>query len=168
MVVCLCWVAGWYSELTAFSSISTASRLIYSCAHPHEETDGTVYHVMTSVGLQSRYNIVQVPPVQRANQIKTETPLEGAKIVATIKPHKRIAYYHSFGITPNYFIFVENPFSINTFEVLRMRFGQSCFRNCMHWDPKETSRQEYCLLSFFPPNTIRVFNTIYWRVGVVV
>jgi carotenoid cleavage dioxygenase-like enzyme len=130
-----------YSELTAFFSISTAARLVYACAHPHEENDGNVYHMMTSIGRQTGYNIVQVPPVERANHIKTETPLEGAKIVATIKAaHRNSTYYHSFGITPNYFIFVENPFSIDGFEVLRMKIDQRSFHECMHWDSKEPSR----------------------------
>ncbi len=125
-------------------SISTASRLVYACAHPHEESDGSVYNVMTSVGRQSRYNFVQIPPVERANHIRTEAPLEGAKIVASVKAYKlHSTYYHSFGITPNYFIFVENPFSINGFEVLRMKIDQRSFHDCMHWDSKEPSRYVY-------------------------
>ncbi|XP_028392453.1 beta,beta-carotene 9',10'-oxygenase-like [Dendronephthya gigantea] len=117
-----------------------SARIVYACAHPHEENDGNVYHVMTSVGRQSRYNIVQVPPAQRATHIKVDKPLEGAKIIASLKPHKSITYYHSFGITTNYFIFVENPFSINSFEVLRMKVEHRSFHECMHWDAKEPSR----------------------------
>ena len=118
-----------------------SARVVYACAHPHEEFDGSVYHVMTSIGRQARYNFVHVPPVKRANHIKTETALEGAKIVASVKAHKMYStYYHSFGITPNYFIFVENPFTVNGYEVLRMKIDQRSFHDCMHWDSKEPSR----------------------------
>ena len=122
------------------TSLFTASKLVYACAHPHEDSDGTVYHVMTSLGLQPQYNIVKVPPVEQENDDTSEGPMEGAEVVATINPHKNIAFYHSFGITPNYFIFVENPFSINTYKVLRMKIDQSCLRDCMQWDPHEPSR----------------------------
>ena len=126
---------------TARADIKFASsKLVYACAHPHEDSDGTVYHVMTSLGLQPQYNIVKVPPVEQENDDTYEAPMEGAEVVATINPHKNIAFYHSFGITPNYFIFVENPFSINTYKVLRMKIDRSCLRDCLQWDPREPSR----------------------------
>ena len=114
--------------------------MVYASAHPHEDVDGNVFHVMTSLGSQTKYNIVQVPPPKRASHVKKEKSMEGAKVVASVRPHNNLVYYHSFGLTPNYFIFVENPFIINTFEILKMKIDQRSFHDCMHWDTKEASR----------------------------
>ena len=114
--------------------------MVYTTAHPHEDVDGNVFNVMTSIGSETRYNIIQIPPSERASQIKKEKLLEGAKVVASIQPHNRLVYYHSFGITPNYFVFVENPFTISPFELLTMKSSQRCFYDCMHWDEKQPSR----------------------------
>ena len=114
--------------------------MVYAAAHPHEDVDGNVFNVMTSIGAETRYNIIQIPPSERASQIKKEKLLEGAKVVASIRPHHRLVYYHSFGLTPNYFVFVENPFTISPFELLTMKISQRSFHECMHWDANEPSR----------------------------
>lgn len=118
----------------------SGSRMVYTMAHPHEDQDGNVFHVMTSLGSQTTYNFVQVPPAEQGKPKDDEKALEGARILASIPAHNRFSYYHSFGLTPNYFIFVENPFVINTFEVLKMKLTKCSFHQCIHWDKKQPSR----------------------------
>ena len=122
--------------------IATApEKMVYASSHPDEDVNGNVYNIMTSLGIGMRHNIVQIPrPLEGENQMKKGKSLEGAKVVASIRLHNPFVYYHSFGLTPNYFIFVENPFIISPFRLLTKKILQRSVYECMYWDAKEPSR----------------------------
>uniref|UniRef100_A0A7N6BTX0 Retinoid isomerohydrolase RPE65 n=1 Tax=Anabas testudineus TaxID=64144 RepID=A0A7N6BTX0_ANATE len=70
-------------------------------AHPHTDTDGTIYNIGNCFGknmsLKSQV-VVQLPSSER------------------LKP----SYIHSFGMTDNYFVFVEQPVKINLLKFLTL------------------------------------------------
>ena len=105
-------------------------------AHPHEDKDGTVYNVCTSV-LKKRFEIMRIPA-----KVDDEDPFAGAKIVSRVPfSFGKQPYMHSFGITENYFILLENPFVLSkSWKVFFMNWFRLTFLDLMKWKPDLKSR----------------------------
>ncbi|XP_072011916.1 carotenoid-cleaving dioxygenase, mitochondrial-like [Engystomops pustulosus] len=107
-------------------------------AHPHYDPDGTVYNMGNSYGKEgTRYNIIRVPP-QKSNSGDT---LEGAQVVCSIEPEEKMkpAYYHSFGMSENYVVFVEQPLRLNILKLLLNRIQGKSFSGIMKWEPDQNT-----------------------------
>ena len=50
------------------------------------------------------------------------------------------SYYHSFGMTDNYFVFVECPLILNSLKLMTMNLRQEPYSSAMEWFPKERAR----------------------------
>ncbi|XP_033821270.1 retinal Mueller cells isomerohydrolase-like [Periophthalmus magnuspinnatus] len=87
-------------------------------AHPHREADGTLYNIGNCFGknLSLAYNIVKIPGPQKDKS----DPIEKSQVVVQLPSSERLkpSYVHSFGMTDNYFIFVEQPVKINLLKFL--------------------------------------------------
>uniref|UniRef100_A0AAV2KRC8 Uncharacterized protein n=1 Tax=Knipowitschia caucasica TaxID=637954 RepID=A0AAV2KRC8_KNICA len=87
-------------------------------AHPHTEADGTLYNIGNCFGknFSLAYNIVKIPGPQ---QDKSD-PIEKSQVLLQLPSSERLkpSYVHSFGMTENYFIFVEQPIKINLLKFL--------------------------------------------------
>lgn len=98
------------TNLGKYIAVNTAT------AHPHVDPDGTVYNMGNFYAGKKgpTYNIIKFPPAKEVDGKKL-TSVEQAEIVVTIPCQWKMypSYYHSFGITDNYFIFVEQPFVFN-------------------------------------------------------
>uniref|UniRef100_A0A672HYV2 Retinal Mueller cells isomerohydrolase-like n=1 Tax=Salarias fasciatus TaxID=181472 RepID=A0A672HYV2_SALFA len=85
-------------------------------AHPHTDPDGTVYNIGNCFGknMSLAYNIVKIPPAQEGE------PLEKSQVVVQLPSSERLkpSYVHSFGMTENHFVFVEQPVKINLLKFL--------------------------------------------------
>ncbi|XP_040273179.1 beta,beta-carotene 9',10'-oxygenase-like [Bufo bufo] len=102
-------------------------------AHPHYDPDGTAYNMGNSYGMQGTfYNIIKVP------YQKDEDELHGAKVICSIPASSSLnpSYYHSFGMTENYIVFIEQPLRINVSKILTSNITGSSISNCLVWDPK--------------------------------
>ncbi|XP_024133904.1 retinal Mueller cells isomerohydrolase isoform X1 [Oryzias melastigma] len=104
-------------------------------AHPHIEADGTVYNIGNCFGknMSLAYNIVKIPPTQKDKS----DPIEKSQIVVQLPSSERLkpSYVHSFGMTNNYFVFVEQPVKINLLKFLsawsiRGTTYMDCFETC--------------------------------------
>ncbi|KAM3920985.1 carotenoid-cleaving dioxygenase, mitochondrial-like [Leptodactylus fuscus] len=107
-------------------------------AHPHYDPDGTVYNMGNSYGKDGTcYNIIRVPP-QKSNEAET---LEGAEVICSIKPEEKMkpAYYHSFGMSENYIVFVEQPLRLNLLKILLKRIQGKPFSEIMSWEPEQNT-----------------------------
>ncbi|KAK4028772.1 carotenoid isomerooxygenase-like [Daphnia magna] len=116
-------------------NISELVAVNHSTAHPHVLEDGTVYNMGNSVGSKGPiYNIIEFPTGAGA--------LEGAKIVASFPSRWKMShsYYHSFGITENYFVFLEFPLILNTAKLLAMNLRQKAVDSSLDWFPTEKTR----------------------------
>ncbi|MPC85243.1 Beta,beta-carotene 15,15'-dioxygenase [Portunus trituberculatus] len=112
-------------------------------AHPHIDPDGTVYNMASSFASKEgpQYCIAKFPPPAMVNG-KKKSSLEQASVVTKIPCQNKMfpSYYHSFGITDNYFIFVEQPFLLNLKKFLvSMLLGKS-FLSAMEWHGKHKVR----------------------------
>ncbi|KAF7651197.1 hypothetical protein LDENG_00114300 [Lucifuga dentata] len=87
-------------------------------AHPHCDADGTVYNIGNCFGknMSLAYNIIKIPPAQEDNS----DPIEKSQILVQLPSNERLkpSYLHSFGMTENYFVFVEQPVKINLLKFL--------------------------------------------------
>ncbi|XP_027555206.1 beta,beta-carotene 9',10'-oxygenase isoform X1 [Neopelma chrysocephalum] len=104
-------------------------------AHPHYESDGTTYNMGNSYGKHgSSYNIIRVPPQSSSC---TDT-LEGAKVLCSIPPMDRAkpSYYHSFGMTENYIIFIEQPLKLNLFQIVTSKLCGKTICDGISWEPQ--------------------------------
>lgn len=97
-------------------------RLFSLTPHPHKDDDGTIYNVAVSLNKGTKYNFLETPSEPSPGHLEKEGhPLEGTKIVATFEPKNKLCYYHSFAMTPKYFVFVENPFVVDVWRLLTMK-----------------------------------------------
>jgi len=77
-----------------------------TCAHPHEESDGTVYGLSVFIGKSSSYNLFQSFLDNKPN-----------RLVCSISRDKT-GYIHSVGMTEKYCVVVEAPFLVNPLALL--------------------------------------------------
>ncbi|XP_078055156.1 carotenoid-cleaving dioxygenase, mitochondrial-like isoform X2 [Mustelus asterias] len=104
-------------------------------AHPHYDPDGTTYNMGNSYGKNgTMYNIIAVP-LQKSDDEET---LQEARVVCSITPvdHMKPSYYHSFGMSENYIIFVEQPLKINVLKILTSSLSGKSVSCAMDWMPE--------------------------------
>lgn len=116
-------------NLTKYIAVNGAT------AHPHYDPDGTTYNMGNSYGKHGMmFNIIAVPPQMSDD----EETLQGAKIVCGFEPEDSLnpSYYHSFGMTKNYIIFVEQPLKINIMKILTSKLRGKSLGSSINWDPE--------------------------------
>lgn len=106
-------------------------------AHPITQEDGTTYNLGASFISGLKYHIVKIPP-----PCKGESGLKRASVVYHIPSSWKttFSYYHSFGMTTNYIVFVEQPLLVNTMRLIGSRIKGYSFKDCFDWVPKEKSK----------------------------
>ncbi|XP_054716460.1 carotenoid-cleaving dioxygenase, mitochondrial-like [Uloborus diversus] len=107
-------------------------------AHAHQDTDGTVYNIGSAIGLKPTYSILKFPPKENSSH----SPFEKGTVVCNIKSSKYLnaSYHHSFGMTENYFVFVEQPLYLSLSGMVWSHFISGSYSEAMHWDPKGQTR----------------------------
>uniref|UniRef100_A0A672LPR2 Carotenoid-cleaving dioxygenase, mitochondrial n=1 Tax=Sinocyclocheilus grahami TaxID=75366 RepID=A0A672LPR2_SINGR len=105
-------------------------------AHPHFDPDGTAYNMGNSYRNKGAfYNIIRVPPERDG----PEDNLEGAKILCSIAPRDKSkpSYYHSFGMSENYVVFIEQPIKMDLFKIVTGRLRGKSLNEGVYWDPNQ-------------------------------
>ncbi|XP_022523373.2 carotenoid-cleaving dioxygenase, mitochondrial isoform X2 [Astyanax mexicanus] len=105
-------------------------------AHPHFDPDGTAYNMGNSYGRKGAlYNIISVPPEKDGN---TDT-LQGAKVLCSVIPtdKARPSYYHSFAMSENYVVIIEQSVKMDLFKIATARLRNKNVSNGVYWDPKQ-------------------------------
>lgn len=103
-------------------------------AHPHVMPDGTVYNLMlTLYATGPYYNIIRFP--------KGENVFAKAEVVAKIPTRWKFhpSYMHTFGMTENYFIIIEQPWTISVPSVIKSKLTNSPLATCFKWYSKEST-----------------------------
>ena len=100
-------------------------------AHSHEDDEGNYYNFSRSL-VNGKIDIVKIPI---ASDVSREC-LDGLEVIGRFQPHNSNSpYYHSFGMTENYFIHVENPlFMSNIVWLFMMRIMNWSFLDLMKED----------------------------------
>ncbi|XP_051053378.1 carotenoid-cleaving dioxygenase, mitochondrial isoform X2 [Phodopus roborovskii] len=108
-------------------------------AHPHYDPDGTAYNMGNTYGPRgSCYNIIRVPPE------KTEPgeTIHGAQVLCSIASTDTMkpSYYHSFGMTENYIIFIEQPLKMKLWKMVTSKIRGKAFADAISWEPQYNTR----------------------------
>ncbi|GFT71054.1 beta,beta-carotene 9',10'-oxygenase [Nephila pilipes] len=107
-------------------------------AHSHEDTDGTVYNVGSTYGLSASYNILKFPPKEN----KEDNAFQNASVVCKIPSAKllSVSYHHSFAMSENYFVFVEQPLYLYIPKMAWAHFIAGAYADAMYWDESSPTR----------------------------
>ncbi|XP_075540387.1 carotenoid-cleaving dioxygenase, mitochondrial-like [Dermacentor variabilis] len=106
-------------------------------AHPITLEDGTSYNLGASFIAGLKYHIVKIPlPSQGCAGLKR------ASVAYNIPSSWKttFSYYHSFGMTRNFVVFVEQPLVINAVRLIGSRIKGYSFKDCFDWIPKEKTK----------------------------
>ncbi|MCI4394421.1 hypothetical protein PGIGA_G00168520 [Pangasianodon gigas] len=105
-------------------------------AHPHIDQDGTVYNMGNSYNSKGAfYNIIRVP----SKKEDLDDTLQGAKVLCSISPadKSKPSYYHSFAMSENYVVFIEQPIKLDLAKIVTSRMRGKGISDCIYWDPKQ-------------------------------
>ncbi|XP_008211130.1 carotenoid isomerooxygenase isoform X1 [Nasonia vitripennis] len=128
-------------------NVANFVNIVSHTSHPHVMSDGTVYNLGMSITKRGpAYNIIKFTPNiftddNRAKKRKL-TMFEQAEIVSTI-PSRWIfnpSYMHTFGITQNYFIIVEQPLAIALMSMVACQIKNEPMCTCLKWHENENTR----------------------------
>ncbi|GFG41003.1 hypothetical protein Cfor_12599, partial [Coptotermes formosanus] len=114
--------------------VSKYVAIVNHTSHPHVLDDGTVYNLGMSVSVTGPlYSIIKFPPTFTFSRLivvpqsgdghssKWRSMFEQASIIGSVAARWPLhpAYMHTFGITNNYFVIVEQPLSVSVPAVVR-------------------------------------------------
>ncbi|CAN2389995.1 Beta-carotene oxygenase, partial [Pristimantis euphronides] len=103
-------------------------------AHPHYDPDGSAYNMGNSYGKGGTlYCIIKVS----AQESEDEDTLHGARVICSIpaSDNSSPSYYHSFGMTENYIVFIEQPVKLNVVKIITGNLTGTPISDCITWDP---------------------------------
>ncbi|XP_031832815.1 neither inactivation nor afterpotential B isoform X2 [Nomia melanderi] len=165
-------------ETTGKVTVSDYVGIVNHTSHPHVMNDGTVYNMGMSLSPRGpKYNVVCFSPscitIDDSGEEKELSMFDQATIVATVPSRWLLnpSYMHSFGITENYFIVIEQPLAVSLTTLLSCKVKQEPLRAALKWHEnentlihlvsRETGEVERTFVSekFFYLHTINQFET---------
>uniref|UniRef100_A0A672Z4Z9 Beta-carotene oxygenase 1, like n=1 Tax=Sphaeramia orbicularis TaxID=375764 RepID=A0A672Z4Z9_9TELE len=124
-------------------------------AHPHYDSEGNTYNMGTAImglGLP-KYVIFKVPANASVQQI-CSIPFR-----STLYP----SYFHSFGMTENYIVFVEQPFKLDIIKLATAYFRGVNWGSCLKFD-----KDDITLFHVINRKTGKAVSTRYYGDALVV
>nr|A8Y9I2.1 RecName: Full=Carotenoid isomerooxygenase; AltName: Full=Beta-carotene 15,15'-monooxygenase and retinoid isomerase; AltName: Full=Beta-carotene dioxygenase and retinoid isomerase; AltName: Full=Neither inactivation nor afterpotential mutant B [Galleria mellonella]CAO85888.1 neither inactivation nor afterpotential B [Galleria mellonella] len=106
--------------------------LVNHTSHPHVMPNGDVYNLgMSIVQGRLKHVIVKFPYTEKGDMFAK------AHIVANMSPRWPLhpAYMHTFGITENYFVIVEQPLSVSLLTMVKSQPSNEPLASSLHWYP---------------------------------
>lgn len=104
--------------------------IVNHTSHPHVMPDGTVYNLGLSIGKSGpAYNIICFPMGERM--------FDNARVVAEIPTRWKLhpSYMHTFGVTENFFIIVEQPLTVSVPAIVKSQLTNEPMISCLKWFP---------------------------------
>lgn len=119
-------------DLNKLVSVNLAS------CHPLMDSKGITYNLGSSFMSGPKYHIIRLPTTKDNNSNGVD-PWLSARSIMTIPSSWRanFSYTHSFGMTDNYIILLEQPFQINTLKMATSQVKGKALHECMEWHPQE-------------------------------
>ncbi|CAG0881727.1 unnamed protein product [Darwinula stevensoni] len=89
-------------------------------SHPHVDRDGTTYNLGASFLHGLRYDVIKIPPGGKGAGL-----LKNASLMCHVPARSKtnFSYYHSFGMSENYLVIIEQPM-VNRFVVVEKGTGK--------------------------------------------
>uniref|UniRef100_A0A8C3AS17 Beta-carotene 15, 15-dioxygenase 2, like n=1 Tax=Cyclopterus lumpus TaxID=8103 RepID=A0A8C3AS17_CYCLU len=108
-------------------------------AHPHYDREGATYNMGNSYGKSGFfYNILRVPPPEEKAAVEDSADLNGARVICSIRASepRKPSYYHSFVMSENYIVFVEQPIKLDMLKLILYRIQGKSLNKVLTWDPQ--------------------------------
>ncbi|XP_017272617.1 beta-carotene 15, 15-dioxygenase 2, like [Kryptolebias marmoratus] len=108
-------------------------------AHPHYDREGAAYNMGNSYGKSGFfYNIIRVPPPESEAAKTDAADLTGAEVICSIRAaeSRKPSYYHSFVMSENYIVFVEQPIKLDLLKFMLYKIQGKSFHKIMTWEPQ--------------------------------
>uniref|UniRef100_A0A1B0CCI0 Putative beta beta-carotene n=1 Tax=Lutzomyia longipalpis TaxID=7200 RepID=A0A1B0CCI0_LUTLO len=121
-------------ETTKRVNLSREIGIVHHTSHPHVLSNGCVYNLGTIVTkFGPKYCIVEFPQGKDFNE---------AKIVASIFPRRKLnpSYMHTFGITENFFILIEQPLAVSVKLMSQTLWKNDPLIDSLRWFGKKTTK----------------------------
>nr|XP_020462100.1 beta,beta-carotene 15,15'-dioxygenase-like [Monopterus albus] len=136
-------------------------------SHPHYDKEGNTYNIGTSIAEKgkTKYILFKVPAVSEKDKGKNVPALKNVEIICTVPSHYLLTpcYYHSFGITDNYFIFIEQPYKLDILKTATAYMRGVNWASCMKFYPQENT-----LIHLINRRTGKEVETKYYTGAMVV
>ncbi|XP_060569813.1 carotenoid-cleaving dioxygenase, mitochondrial-like [Ruditapes philippinarum] len=106
-------------------------------AHPHFDEDGTIHNIGNCFKGGPKICIIKIPP----KKDPTDEFPQG-QVMSAIKSSGKISinYIHSFGMTENYNVYVEQPLFLNLLKIMTAKIRGSPMSNSLDWYPDLKTR----------------------------
>ncbi|KAF2349598.1 Carotenoid oxygenase [Trinorchestia longiramus] len=110
-------------------------------SHPVTDHDGTTYNIGTSFSTGPKYVVVRVPPISDGKGACSD-PWSNARVLTTISSSWKasMSYVHSFSVSDNYLVFVEQPYLISILKLATSQAKGRSLAQCIDWHPQERIR----------------------------
>uniref|UniRef100_A0A8C6P6B6 Beta-carotene oxygenase 1 n=1 Tax=Nothobranchius furzeri TaxID=105023 RepID=A0A8C6P6B6_NOTFU len=112
-------------------------------SHPHYDREGNAYNFGTSIAEKGRtkYTLFKVPAVSEKDKGKHAPALKNVEVVCSVPCRSLLqpSYYHSFGMTENYIIFIEQPFKLDILKMATAYMRGVNWASCMKYAPEENT-----------------------------
>ncbi|XP_061549307.1 beta,beta-carotene 15,15'-dioxygenase [Phycodurus eques] len=107
-------------------------------AHPHYDDEGNTYNMGTAIiGLgPPKYVIFKVPADASGNPEQKNPALRQVQQICSLPFRSKLfpSYFHSFGMTENFIIFVEQPFKLDVVKLATAYFRGINWGSCLKFD----------------------------------
>nr|XP_048293311.1 beta,beta-carotene 15,15'-dioxygenase isoform X1 [Myodes glareolus] len=104
-------------------------------AHPHYDAAGNVLNMGTSIvdNGRTKYVMFKIPATAPGTKKKEKNPLKHTEVFCSIPSRSLLSpsYYHSFGVTENYVIFLEQPFKLDILKMATAYMRGVSWASCM-------------------------------------
>ncbi|XP_074107320.1 neither inactivation nor afterpotential B [Cotesia typhae] len=152
-------------------NISKHVGIVNHTSHPHVIKDGTVFNVGLSVGSKGpEYSVIKFPIAQNADK----SMFDQAEIVGSVPARWRMnpSYMHTFGITDNFFIIIEQPLAISFTKMVKCHLMNQPLCTCLKWHDDQNTlihlisrtdgklKRTFTAEKFFFFHTINQFETL--------
>ncbi|XP_042369279.1 beta-carotene oxygenase 1, like [Plectropomus leopardus] len=132
------------------ATLETVGRINYrnhialnlATAHPHYDSEGNTYNMGTAImGLGLPKYVIFKVPADSSDKERNKPALRKVQQVCSIPMRSTLypSYFHSFGMTENYIVFVEQPFKLDIVKLATAYFRGVNWGSCLKFDKDDTT-----------------------------
>lgn len=136
-------------------------------SHPHYDKEGNTYNMGTCIADKgkTKYTIFKVPASSEKDEAKGVPALKSLEVMSTIPCRSLLnpSYYHSFGMTDNYFIFIEQPLKLDILKMATAYMRGINWASCLKFSPEDNT-----LIHLIDRKTGKEVGTKYYTGAMVV
>ncbi|XP_003917276.2 beta,beta-carotene 15,15'-dioxygenase [Papio anubis] len=110
-------------------------------SHPHYDEAGNVLNMGTSIVEKgkTKYVIFKIPATVPEGKKQEKSPWKHTEVFCSIPSRSLLSpsYYHSFGVTENYVIFLEQPFRLDILKMATAYIRRMSWASCLAFHREE-------------------------------